>query len=106
MNASLADRYLTVDGARLRYRDQGSGPALLLLHGWTLDLDMWEQLAGALRDRLRGVRLDRRGFGLSSGTPSPERDIIDLDALLRHLHIGQAALLGMSQGARAALGFA
>jgi len=106
MNASLADRYLTVEGARLRYRDQGSGPALLLLHGWTLDLDMWEHLAGALRGSYRVLRLDRRGFGMSSGTPSPERDITDLDALLRHLHIGQAALLGMSQGARAALGFA
>jgi pimeloyl-ACP methyl ester carboxylesterase len=106
MNAPLADRYLTVDGARLRYRDQGSGPAVLLLHGWTLDLDMWDALAAALRASFRVLRLDRRGFGLSSGAASPERDISDLDALLRHLGIEQAALLGMSQGARAAIGFA
>jgi 3-oxoadipate enol-lactonase len=96
MKAPLADRYLTVEGARLRYRDQGDGPAVLLLHGWT----------GALRAGFRVLRFDRRGFGLSSGTPSPERDIADVDALLRHLRIEQAALLGMSQGARAAIGFA
>jgi pimeloyl-ACP methyl ester carboxylesterase len=44
MPSSLApdqDLYLWVEGARLRYRDAGSGPAVLLIHGWTLDLDMW-----------------------------------------------------------------
>ncbi len=36
------DHYLTVEGVRLRYRDEGQGPAVLLVHGWTLDLEMWE----------------------------------------------------------------
>lgn len=106
MQASPTDRYFAVDGAQLRYRDEGSGPAVLLVHGWALDLEMWNALAVALRDEFRVVRLDRRGFGLSSGRPSLERDICDLDALWRHLALGRAALLGMSQGARAVLGLA
>jgi 3-oxoadipate enol-lactonase len=76
------------------------------VHGWTLDLEMWNALAVALCDEFRVVRLDRRGFGLSSGRPSLERDIFDLDALWHHLALGRAALLGMSQGTRAVLGFA
>ncbi len=100
------DCYLTVDGARLRYRDEGSGPALLLVHGWTLDLEMWNALSAALRATFRVIRLDRRGFGLSSGQPGLERDIADLDALWGHLRLDSAALLGMSQGARVVLGLA
>ena len=106
MDAPATDRYFTVDGARLRYRDEGSGPAVLLVHGWSLDLEMWNALAAALRDEFRVVRLDRRGFGLSSGRPSLGRDIADLNALWRHLALGPVALLGMSQGARAVLGLA
>jgi pimeloyl-ACP methyl ester carboxylesterase len=103
MSAPATDRYLAVDGARLRYRDEGSGPAVLLVHGWALDLAMWDALALALREEFRVVRLDRRGFGLSSGFPGLERDIADLEALRRHLALPQVALLGMSQGARAVL---
>jgi 3-oxoadipate enol-lactonase len=103
MGPHATDRYLAVDGARLRYRDEGSGPAVLLVHGWALDLAMWDALAAALREEFRVVRLDRRGFGLSSGFPGLERDIADLEALRRHLALPQVALVGMSQGARAVL---
>lgn len=102
----LPDQYLEVDGARLRYRDEGHGPALILIHGWMLDLDMWEAQAAALSDAYRVIRLDRRGFGLSSGLPSPARDVDDLAALCRRLKLQRIALLGMSQGARVALRFA
>jgi len=98
-----SDRYFATDGARLRYRDEGRGPAVLLVHGWALDLQMWDALAGALRDEFRVVRWDRRGFGLSSGTPDLQRDVADLQSLRRHLALRDVALLGMSQGARAVL---
>jgi 3-oxoadipate enol-lactonase len=101
--AHATDRYLPVDGASLRYRDDGCGPAVLLMHGWTLDLEMWEPQVGALRSSFRLVRLDRRGFGLSSGRPSLANDVSDIDSMCRHLGLGCVALIGMSQGARAAL---
>lgn len=101
-----ADRYFTTGDARLRFRDVGSGPAVLMVHGWTLDLQMWEPQVPALCDRFRMVRFDRRGFGLSSGRPSVAKDIADIGALCDHLAIERVALVGMSQGVRAAMGFA
>jgi pimeloyl-ACP methyl ester carboxylesterase len=103
MPADSTERNFNADGARLRYRDEGIGPAVLLVHGWALDLEMWDRLARALREEFRVVRLDRRGFGLSSGRAAVERDATDLDALCRHLALADVALLGMSQGARAVL---
>lgn len=99
----IRDRYAEIDGAALRYRDDGAGPAVVLIHGWTLDLEMWEPQAAALASAYRVIRLDRRGFGLSSGDPSLARDVSDLRALCRHLQLERVALLGMSQGARVAL---
>ncbi len=95
-----ADRYLEVNGARLRYRDDGQGIPVVLIHGWALDLDMWEPQVEALRDRCRLVRFDRRGFGLSSGFPDLAADANDVLALCRHLHVERAVFVGMSQGAR------
>lgn len=97
------DRFFTVAGVRLRYRDEGHGPALLWVHGWTLDLEMWNAQAAALCDRFRIVRLDRRGHGLSGDVSATERDALDLVALCNHLTLREVAVIGMSQGARVAL---
>ncbi len=105
-SASAAGSHLAVDGARLRYRVDGQGPGVLLVHGWTLDLDMWEAQAAALARDFRVVRLDRRGFGLSSGRPSIAADVADVHALCRHLALERVALVGMSQGARVVARFA
>ena len=61
-----AHRELQLPGARLRYRDEGAGRAVVFVHGWTLDLDVWEPQP-PLAAELRVVRYDRRGFGLSTG---------------------------------------
>ncbi|MBW4051479.1 MAG: alpha/beta hydrolase [Proteobacteria bacterium] len=97
------DRYLPVTGALLRYRDEGHGPAVLLLHGWTLDLDMWEPQVAELAGSFRLIRLDRRGFGLSSGRASLAADVRDALGLCDRLRLERLACLGMSQGARVAL---
>jgi pimeloyl-ACP methyl ester carboxylesterase len=102
---------------RLRYRDEvtlgekpagseGSGarPALLLLHGWALELTMWTpQVPRLLALGYRVIRLDRRGFGESTGVPDVEQDASDAHRLLKQLGIERAGVLGMSQGARVAL---
>jgi pimeloyl-ACP methyl ester carboxylesterase len=106
MPARPMDLYLETSGVRLRYRDEGHGCAVILVHGWTLDLDQWELQAAALAGEFRVVRLDRRGFGLSSGLPSIPGDGTDLLALCEHLGLDSAALVGMSQGARVVLQFA
>ena len=97
------DLYLPVTGARLRYRDEGRGPAVLLIHGWTLDLDMWEPQVAALGGSFRLIRFDRRGFGLSSGHAALTSDVTDALTLCDKLQLERLACVGMSQGARVAL---
>lgn len=94
---------MSLEGALLRYRDEGRGPAVLLLHGWSLDLDMWEPQVAQLRDSFRLVRFDRRGFGLSSGEASLIADATDALSLCDRLHLERISCVGMSQGARVAL---
>lgn len=100
------DQYFTSGTERLRYREQGQGDTLVFIHGWTLDLDMWEPQARELGRNCRVIRYDRRGFGLSSGTPSLVDDPVDLAALFDHLQVSSAVVVGMSQGARVAFDFA
>ncbi len=100
------DQYFEHRDARLRFRDQGDGMPVIFVHGWTLDLEVWQPQASELRRSFRVIRLDRRGFGLSSGTPSIEDDVADLRALIDHLRLAKVAVVGMSQGARVALQFA
>ena len=98
-----ADCYFTTEGARLRYRDEGAGPVIVLVHGWTLDLEMWNPQATALQQHFRIIRCDRRGFGLSSGAPGLVQDATDLIALCGHLRARPVGCVGMSQGARVVL---
>jgi 3-oxoadipate enol-lactonase len=79
---------------------------LLFIHGWALDLEVWAPQARTLSEHYRVVRYDRRGFGLSSGTPSLARDVSDAVSLIDRLELGRVVLIGASQGARAALGAA
>jgi pimeloyl-ACP methyl ester carboxylesterase len=101
-----ADRWLQRADARLRWRVQGTGPALLLLHGWALDLRLWDLLLAPLAERFTLLRFDRRGFGLSSGEASLRHDAQDALALLDAAGIRRCAVIGMSQGARVAAALA
>lgn len=65
-------KFVTVDGARIRYVDAGTGPAVLLLHGSYLDLGVWDGWAEKLAHDHRVIRLDRPAFGLSGRDPFPQ----------------------------------
>src|SRR4051812_16741047 len=87
---------------QLHYRDQGSGPAVVLIHGWPLSLRSWEkQAAGLLDAGFRVIAYDRRGFGLSSQPASGyDYDTLaaDLRALVLHLKLDDVTLVGFSMG--------
>ena len=87
-------------------RTAGRGPAVLFVHGWALDLDMWTPQFAALANRYRLIAFDRRGFGFSTGAPGIEHDVADIEQLLAELSLEQIAIVGMSQGARVALRWA
>jgi pimeloyl-ACP methyl ester carboxylesterase len=88
--------------AGLRWRVDGAGRDLVLVHGWALAMDYWDALVPLL-PQFRVLRFDRRGFGGSGGTPSLESDATDLFHLMDRAGMQQAAVLGMSQGARIAV---
>jgi len=100
------DSHFESGDARLRFRDEGEGEALVLVHGWTLDLEMWDAQAAEFSRTMRVIRYDRRGHGLSGGMPGAAEDAGDLLALLDRLQVPRATVVGMSQGARTALAFA
>ncbi|HEY0939638.1 MAG TPA: alpha/beta hydrolase [Steroidobacter sp.] len=107
MGAALSeDRFIDVDGATLRVRSAGEGSAVVLVHGWALDLDMWRAQIERLSHWYRVIAFDRRGFGQSTGEPGIERDVLDIDRVLERFDIEHAAMVGMSQGARVALRWA
>ena len=95
-----------INGERLNYEIAGEGAPLVLIHGWSLNLRMWDQQASELSRRFRVIRYDRRGFGKSSGNEDITWDAADLNALLDYLGATRVHILGMSQGARVALQFA
>ena len=98
-------RVLCLPGARLAYQVTGDGPAVLLVHGFGLDMRMWDDQMEHLAARYQVIRYDCRGFG-SSGPFDPAAAYThagDLLALLDHLGLRQAVLAGLSFGGRVVL---
>jgi 3-oxoadipate enol-lactonase len=98
-------RIVECHGARLYVEEQGTGFPLVLLHGWSLDLRMFDDQVPAFSRRFRVIRLDRRGFGRSSDGEDVTWDAADLAAVLDAVGVERAHVLGMSQGATVALAF-
>jgi len=103
-----SERFIEVDGLRMRYFEEGSGPATLLLHGASLgsSADVW---AGNLRDLAsRGLRViapDLPGFGMSDNAEDVSvgfraKSII---ALMDQLGIERAHIVGHSQSGQIAV---
>jgi pimeloyl-ACP methyl ester carboxylesterase len=97
------DQWLTRDSIRLRYREAGQGEPVVLLHGYTQRIEMMQDIADSLDGSHRVIVLDQRGFGESTKLSDPAKygrtysdDVI---ALLDHLKIDKAHLIGHSMGA-------
>jgi pimeloyl-ACP methyl ester carboxylesterase len=90
------------DGASLFYYDWGTGKPIVFTHGWAIGADCWEYQLTPLSDQgFRCIAHDRRGCGRSS-QPSSGYDFDtfadDLAALLEHLNLRDAVLVGHSMG--------
>jgi non-heme chloroperoxidase len=87
---------------RIYYEDHGSGPPVVLVHGYALNGRSWEkQEAALLAAGHRVITYDRRGFGASS-RPSIGYDFDtlanDLDVLLSSLDLHAVVLAGFAMG--------
>lgn len=108
LKAKLEDRYVTVDGLRLRYVEQGQGPAVVFLHGASLgsSADVFIRNLGPFASAgFRAIAFDQPGFGLSDvpadHSVAYRRKMIPkfLDAL----GLKQAALVAHSQSGNPAV---
>lgn len=97
--------FLTVPGGRLYYEVAGSGTPVLFVHGMSLDTRMWDDQWSVFAERHRVVRLDLRGFGRSTSEAVPFSDMDDIEALLDHLAIDRAHVIGLSMGAAVVVDF-
>jgi pimeloyl-[acyl-carrier protein] methyl ester esterase len=84
---------------------RGSGPALVLLHGWGLNLRVWDGLAAELQDRFRIVAVDLPGHGRSEWLPgrsSLQEQAAQIDETVASI-TERYFLLGWSLGGQIAL---
>lgn len=93
--------FTAADGARIAYSDEGTGLPVLCLAGLTRNMADFDYLAAHLPD-VRLIRMDYRGRGASDYTgaatytvPQEGKDAL---ALLDHLGVDKAAVLGTSRG--------
>ena len=97
----MAQFFTAADGARLAYRDEGAGIPVLCLAGLTRSMDDFDYLAPALAD-CRMIRMDYRGRGQSDWTGAASYTVPveakDALALLDHLGLPAAAVVGTSRG--------
>ena len=98
--------YAEINGARLYYQRQGSGPETVFLHGAGGSHLVWWQQIESFGRHFRCTTYDARGWGLSRGQMRVGRFAFgtDLIALLDHLEIETANIIAHSMGGRAVAG--
>src|SRR5581483_9507898 len=97
----------TLNGLTYEYEVTGNGDALLVLHGFTGSMDTWHGFLPSWSQELQVIAVDLPGHGKTDSPSDPGRYSIekvaaDMTALLDHLGVQQAHVLGYSMGGRVA----
>lgn len=104
---SVAGGFIDLDDGQLAYEEAGNGHPLVLLHGFTLDRQIWDEQFVPLARTRRVIRYDLRGHGASAlPGEEPYSHVEDLVSLLAQLGISRTDLLGLSLGGGVAVDFA
>src|SRR5256885_12991745 len=98
------------DGVEIDYEVHGSGPPLLLTHGYSSTSAMWQGQIDALAKRHRLVLWDMRGHGQSDYPDDPRAysealTVADMAALLDEVGATSAIVGGLSLGGYMSLAF-
>jgi pimeloyl-ACP methyl ester carboxylesterase len=98
-----------LNGIEIEYEVSGSGPAVLLSHGYSATRHMWDGQHRAFND-YRIITWSMRGHGQTENPGDPARysadlTVADMEALLRHLGVGRAVIGGLSLGGYVSLAY-
>lgn len=100
-------KFAAIRGARIHYVDEGSGPPVVLIHGFASSLGAWTGVRKALVDKHRVIALDLKGFGYSdrpAGDYSPKAEAEIVLGLLEKLGVeGPVTVVAHSWGSSVAL---
>ncbi|HEX9889137.1 MAG TPA: alpha/beta hydrolase [Nitriliruptorales bacterium] len=94
---------VALDGAPLAYDVRGEGPPVVFVHAGVADRRMWDAQVEALADEFTVVTYDLRGFGSSPNPPGTFSHHEQLLALMDHLDLDVASVVGASLGSYVAL---
>jgi pimeloyl-ACP methyl ester carboxylesterase len=102
--------YVIRDGVKVYYESHGSGPAVLLSHGYSATSQMWAGQVESLKDRYQVIAWDMRGHGQTDSPAdqtqySEATSVEDMAAILRELGISRAVIGGLSLGGYMSLAF-
>ena len=99
---------VTIEDIEMTYTDEGSGSAVVFVHGYPFNRSLWNEQVAALVGNHRSIVPDLRGFG-ETGTgdlPATMSQMArDLKLLLDHLEIEKALIAGLSMGGYVTLAF-
>jgi pimeloyl-ACP methyl ester carboxylesterase len=105
-----SSRFVDVDGMPVHYREEGTGPAVVLLHGTSSSLHTWDGWTNVLKKSFKVVRLDLPGFGLTGPQPAGDYSVATYMSFLEHfvarVGLDKFALAGNSLGGTIAWNYA
>lgn len=100
-----ASGFVEVEGAQLYYQVTGEGRPLVLIHAGVADHTMWDPQVAAFSQQYKVIRYDTRGFGKTGKGDVSYSNRDDLHALLQHLGVARAAIVGAGRGGQIAMDF-
>lgn len=91
----------------LHYHVKGSGPSIVLLHGFCESLKIWDAFANSLSQTYQVISIDLPGFGKSSfSSPSIDGFADEVQSVLMHLSVEKCIMIGHSMGGYVTLAYA
>lgn len=105
-SATAPGSVVEVENGRIYYEECGSGPTtVVLIHDGIAHSVVWDPVWPSFCKKFHTIRYDRRGYGKSPASTTWYYEADDLAALLRHLKVPRAILVGSSHGGELSIDF-
>ncbi|WNC72141.1 alpha/beta hydrolase [Thalassotalea psychrophila] len=92
----------SIDGVNIRYKVEGNGPPIVLIHSHFFTMRQWQAWVDILKDDFTVIRFDLTSHGLTGPDPtgdySRKRSTVLLNGLMQHIGINHFNLVGSSTG--------